>query len=50
MILILRFVAAVIDEKVYDQDSGYIIADKLNACFAGADYSLIKELDFKRKY
>ncbi|NLC55120.1 MAG: flavin reductase family protein [Erysipelothrix sp.] len=51
-LVILRVVAASLDKKVYDKDSGYILVDNLKpiARLAGVDYAGIKKLDFKREF
>lgn len=51
-VVILRVVAAILDEEIYDNDSGYILANKLKPVgrLAGADYTGINKLDFKRRF
>ncbi|HZJ68794.1 MAG TPA: flavin reductase family protein [Candidatus Eisenbacteria bacterium] len=51
-LVIMRIVAAILDDKVYDKENNYILADQLKpiARLAGADYSALKILDYKRKY
>lgn len=51
-LVIVRVVASIIDDKVYDQDKHYILADQLRpvARLGGADYSSLAVLDFKREF
>lgn len=51
-LVILRVVATVLDERVYDKDNDYILAEKLMpvARLGGADYSGIKVLNYKRQF
>ena len=51
-LVLLRIVATVLDDNVYDKERHHIFADKLNpiARLGGADYSGIKKIDFKREF
>lgn len=51
-LIIVRVVATVLDDWVYDKENHYIYANKLRpvARLAGADYSGIQDIDFKRKF
>ena len=51
-LVILRVIAAELDDDVYDKEKGYILADKLKpiARLGGSDYAGIKKLAFTRKY
>lgn len=51
-LMILRVVASIVDDKVYDSEKGYILADKLKpvARLGGEDYSSITTIPFKRQF
>lgn len=51
-LVILRVVASVLDDKVYDQDRKYILAEQLNpvARLGGTEYSGLEILAFKRDF
>lgn len=51
-VVFLRIVGVHLDSSVYDQNSGYILMDKLKpiARLSGVNYGEVKQLDFKRKY
>lgn len=51
-LVILRVVAAKLDESVYDQDKNYILTDNLKpvARLAGQDYGSVRRLDYKREF
>lgn len=51
-LVLLRVVASVLDERVYDSNKGYVLADQLNpvARLGGNDYSLLKTIPFKRSF
>lgn len=51
-LVILRVVTAVLDDKVYNRSNNYILTNKLQpvARSAGAEYTGLRTLSFKRKY
>ena len=51
-LVILRVVAAELDDDVYDKEKGYILADKLKPVsrLGGSDYAGINILEFTRKF
>lgn len=51
-LVLMRVLHVSVDEKVFDQQKQYILADKLNplARLAGPHYAVVKQLDFKRKF
>lgn len=51
-LVILRVIAAEMDDQVFDEDKAYVLAEKLNpiARLGGNAYAGIKILDYKRKF
>lgn len=50
--VILRVIGAVLNEKVYDSENKYILAENLHpvARLAGVDYAEIVSIDYKREF
>lgn len=51
-VVFLRIVGVHLSSEVYDEESGYILIDKLNPIsrLSGPNYGIIKQIDYKRKH